>query len=37
LFLAAALAAATGRVRIRALNFGEMFSFVPEEPGPASS
>ncbi len=24
------------RVRIRALNFGETFSFVPEEPGPAS-
>lgn len=25
-----------GRVRIRALNLGETFSFVPEEPGPAS-
>ncbi|HEX2694293.1 MAG TPA: GHMP kinase [Acidobacteriota bacterium] len=28
--------AAPERVRIRALNFGETFSFVPEEPGPAS-
>jgi D-glycero-alpha-D-manno-heptose-7-phosphate kinase len=28
--------AAPERVRVRAVNFGETFSFVPEEPGPAS-
>jgi len=28
--------AAPERVRIRAVNFGETFAFVPEEPGPAS-
>ena len=28
--------AAPDRVRVRALNYGETFSFIPEEPGPAS-